>query len=81
MYPLLIHLLLLLHEERMSWLLSKDRRHWSASYRAFWKEGENGALSVLNAFLGASCEQPHEMHKGKNTKTKTQKKENKEQSM
>ncbi len=46
-----------------------------------WKEGENGALSVLNAFLGATCERPHETHKAKKTKTKVQKKENKEQSM
>ncbi len=49
------------------------------SYRALWKEGESGAL--LNGFLGATCEWPNEMHKGKNTKTKVQKKENKEQSM
>ncbi len=52
-----------------------------AQARAFWKEGESGALSVLNAFLGATCERPHETHKAKKTKTKVQKKENKEQSM
>ncbi len=33
------------------------------------------------AFLGATCERPHETHKGKKTKTKVQKKENNEQSM
>ncbi len=38
---------------------------------------KENALSVLNA----TCERPHEMHKGKKTKTKVQKKENKEQSM
>ncbi len=32
-------------------------------------------LSILNAFLGMTCERPHEMHKGKKTKTKVQKKE------
>ncbi len=36
-------------------------------------------FSVLNAFLGATCERPHETHKSK--KTKVPKKENKEQSM
>ncbi len=66
-----------LHEERRSWLLNNGRRHGSASYRELWKEGESGALSVLNAFLGATCERPHETHKGKK-KTKVQKKENKE---
>ncbi len=39
------------------------------------------ALSVLNAFLGATCELPHETYKAKKTKTKVQKKENREQSM
>ncbi len=32
-------------------------------YRALWKEEESGTLSILNAFLGAICERPHEMHK------------------
>ncbi len=48
---------------------------------SFGKKEKNGALSVLNAFLGATCEWPHETHKAKKTKTKVQKKENKEQSM
>jgi len=34
---------------------------------------EKEALSVLTAFLGMICERPHEMHKGKKTKTKVQK--------
>ncbi len=34
---------------------------------------EKEALSVLTAFLGTICERPHEMHKGKKTKTKVQK--------
>ncbi len=78
-YPLLK--LLRLNEERRSWLLSNGRRHGRASYRALWKEGECDAHGVLNAFLGATCERPHETQKGKKTKTKVQKKENKEQSM
>ncbi len=40
---------------------------------ALWKEGENAALSVLNSFLGATCERPHETHKAKKTKTKERK--------
>ncbi len=58
----------MLHEERRSRFLSNGRRHGSTSYRVLWKEGECGALSVLNAFLGATCERPHEMHKGKERK-------------
>ncbi len=30
-------------------------------------------FSVLNTFLGTTCEWPHEMHKAKNTKTKERK--------
>ncbi len=61
-------------------LAMADAMGAQATERFVWK-GESGALSVLNAFLGATCERPHETHKGKKTKTKVQKKENKEQSM
>ncbi len=47
----------------------------------FGKEEKAARFSVLNAFLGATCERPHETHKGKKTKTKVPKKENKEQNM
>ncbi len=54
----------LLHEERRSWLLSNGRCHGSASYtELFGKKEESGTLSILNAFLDAICERPHEMHK------------------
>ncbi len=46
---------------------------------SFGKKEKAARFSVLNAFLGATCERPHETHKGK--KTKVPKKENKEQSM
>ncbi len=36
--------------------LSNGRPH--ASYRTLWKEGECGVLSVLNVFLGTTCERP-----------------------
>ncbi len=42
---------------------------------------EKAPRLAFNAFLGATCERPHETHKAKKTKTKVQKKENKEQSM
>ncbi len=51
--------------------LSDGRPH--ASYRTLWKEGECGELSVLNTFLGTTCERPHEMHKDKKTNTQVQK--------
>ncbi len=67
-YPLLN--LLHLHEERRSWLRNNGRRNGSASYRALWK-GESYTLSGLNAFLGATCERPHETHKGIKTDKST----------
>ncbi len=46
----------------------------SASYRVLWKEGESGALSVLNAFLATACERPHETQKGNKTDKSTKEK-------
>ncbi len=38
------------------------------------RKSESGALSVLNAFLAATCERPHETQKGNKTDKSTKEK-------